>query len=176
LLGNAYRGRVTHREYEVNGQKRIHASLRSDDGYTISPPVIEVMDDESSEVVIKPIKVAPPLTDLKLFLWDNPDMEQWASIYIPGEYAAHTDDSGKVLRPARSKNVLQERIMSALNWLGSPMQILLEEGNLDDVDDVEIDEEAAEPETVAATKVETKKQTPVTVTADDDDPLADLDG
>jgi len=34
LLGNAYRGRVHHREYVLNGQKRIHAGLRSDDGYS----------------------------------------------------------------------------------------------------------------------------------------------
>jgi len=133
LLGNAYRGRVFHREYEVNGTKRIHAGLRGDDGYVITPPVVEVVDEETGDVTVKPIKVAPALTEPKIFLWDNPDMEQWASIYIDGEYPAQKDDSGKVIRPARSKNVIQERIMSALNWQGSPMQLLLADGALGDV-------------------------------------------
>jgi len=121
--------------------------------------------------------VPPPLTELKLFLWDNPDKDQWASIYIAGQYPAYTDDTGKEVRPARSKNVIQEKIMSALNWQGSPMQLLLEEGDLaelDDTDAVELEDESPTP----------PKQKPVTKKAAvaakasgaDDDPLADLDG
>jgi len=173
LLGNAYRGRVYHREYERDGQKMVHASLRNDDGYSITPPVIEVIDEDSGEVVVKPIKVAEPLTELKLFLWDNPDAEQWASIYIDGEYPEHRDDSGKLIRPARSKNVLQERIKSALNWMGSPMQILLEEGSLGDPDDdVEI---ADDPEETPSAKKAAPKKKPAPAPQTIDDPLADLD-
>lgn len=137
LLGNAYRGRVYHTEKETDGHKVVYANLRNEDGYSITPPVIEVVDEEAGEVTVKPIKVAEPLTELKLFLWDNPDKEQWDSIYIPGEYEAVKDEkTGKIVKPARSKNVIQNKIRAALNWEGSPMQMLLEDGDLE-TDDTE---------------------------------------
>jgi len=173
LLGNAYRGRVYHREYEVNGKKRVHAGLRNDDGYSIAPPVVEVLDDATGDVVVKPVKVAEPLTELKLFLWDNPDTEQWASIYIDGEYPERRDDNGKIVSPARSKNAIQNKIKSALNWIDSPMHRLLEEGALGDVDG----QDETPPAKPAAKKPVAKEATPsVKVEATDDDPLADLDG
>jgi len=175
LLGNAYRGRVYHREYEVGGQKRVHAGLRNDDGYAITPPVVEVLDEATGDVVVKPVKVAEPLTELKLFLWDNPDMEQWASIYLDGEYPEQRDDTGKIVRPARSKNVIQDKIKSALNWIGSPMHRLLEEGELGDPDG---DDETPDASPPAKKKASVKKQAVVKKKDPepvDDDPLADLD-
>jgi len=171
LLGNAYRGRVYHREYEAGGVRRIHAGLRNDDGYSITPPVVEVLDDATGDVVVKPVKVAEPLTELKLFLWDNPDMEQWASIYIDGQYEERRDDNGKVVRPARSKNVIQDKIKSVLNWPGSPMQRLLEDGALALDEDKPQDPPPAPP--APAKKAAAKKAAPSKV--EDDDPLADLD-
>lgn len=137
LLGNAYRGRVFHTEKDTDGGgKVVYANLRNEDGYVITPPVVEQVDDDGN-VTTKPIKVAEPVTELKCFLWDNPDMEQWASIYIDGEYEAVKDEkTGKVVKPARSKNVIQNKIRAALNWEGSPMQLLLEDGELD-TDDTE---------------------------------------
>jgi len=173
LLGNAYRGRVHHREYEVGGQKRVYASLRNDDGYSITPPVVEVMDDATGDVVVKPIKVAEPLTELKLFLWDNPDMEQWASIYIDGEFPERRDDTGKIINPARSKNVIQNKIKTALNWVGSPMQRLLEEGELGEVgepDETPDDAPPAKPKKPATKKAALL----VKDEADEDNPLVDL--
>ncbi|KVE35697.1 hypothetical protein [Burkholderia sp. BDU5] len=137
LLGNAYRGRVYHVEKETDGGKVVYANLRNEDGYSFTPPVIEVIDEETGDVTTKPVKVAEPLTELKLFLWDNPDKEQWDSIYIDGEYEAVKDEkTGKIVKPARSKNVLQNKIRAALNWEGSPMQLLLEDGELE-TDDTE---------------------------------------
>jgi len=169
LLGNAYRGRVYHREVEAGGQKRVFAGLRNDDGYSIGPPVMEVMDEATGDVVVKPVKVAEALTELKCFLWDNPDMAQWASIYIEGQYEERRDDSGKVVRPARSKNVIQDKIKSALNWPGSPMQRLLEDGALGNLDGQEED-----PPPAPEKKASAKKAAPPPAPADDD-PLADLD-
>ncbi|AQT27792.1 hypothetical protein HOR67_gp30 [Ralstonia phage RS-PI-1] len=137
LLGNAYRGRIFHTEKDTDGGgKIVYANLRNEDGYVITPPVVEQVDDEGN-VTTKPVKVAEPVTELKCFLWDNPDAEQWASIYIDGEYEAVKDEkTGKVVKPARSKNVIQNKIRAALNWEGSPMQLLLEDGELD-TDDTE---------------------------------------
>jgi len=174
LLGNAYRGRVHHREYEANGTQRVYAGLRGEDGYSVGPPTAEIVGDDG-EITVKPVKVAEALTDLKVFLWDNPDMEQWASIHIDGTFPAYTDDAGREVRPARSKNVIQEKIMSALNWQGSPMQLLLQDGalELDGEDAPAAPPPAKKP---AAKKAARQKGVLLTPPEDtDDDPLADLD-
>ena len=49
-----------------------------------------------------------------LFLWENPTIECWNSIYVEGTY-----DDGE------SKNVSQSTITAALNFQGSPIQQLL---------------------------------------------------
>lgn len=50
----------------------------------------------------------------ELFLWDYPTKEGWDSLYVDGKW-----DDGK------SKNRVQETIMSALDFAGSPLQQLL---------------------------------------------------
>jgi len=146
LLGNAYRGRVFHNEKEGDGgAKIIYSGLRNDDGYFINPPVVEAVDDEGNTTT-RSVKVAEPVSELKCFLWDNPDLEQWARIYIDGEYEATKDEkTGKIVRPARSKNVIQNKIRGAVNWEGAPMQLLLADGELE-TDDTEGNEDALEDE------------------------------
>ena len=58
----------------------------------------------------------PELTDdyYRVLLWDFPTKEDWDALYIEGNR-----DDGK------SKNFIQEKIMSALNFQGSPLQVLL---------------------------------------------------
>lgn len=58
----------------------------------------------------------PEATDdlYQLFLWDYPTKEGWDSLYVDGKW-----DDGK------SKNRVQETIMSALDFAGSPLQQLL---------------------------------------------------
>lgn len=53
----------------------------------------------------------------RIFLWDNPTKEDWDSLYIEGEREDGT-----------SKNFVQEKILAALNYQGSPLQLLLEGG------------------------------------------------
>lgn len=67
------------------------------------------------------ISVDPPLTELKLFLFDFATPEMWDSIYIDGEYEAQPAKDGKPAREARSKNVIQNKIKQALNWKASPV-------------------------------------------------------
>lgn len=54
----------------------------------------------------------------RLFLWDKPTKEQWDSIYIEGTWK---DKDGK----EHSKNVLQEKILNAQNFVGSKLESLL---------------------------------------------------
>lgn len=67
------------------------------------------------------INVDAPLTELKLFLFDFATPEMWDSIYIDGEYEARKDKDGKEIAPARSKNVIQNKIKQSLNWKASPV-------------------------------------------------------
>lgn len=53
-------------------------------------------------------------SDLRLFLWDYPMKESWDELYVEGKW-----DDGK------SKNRVQETILSALDFAGSPLQQLL---------------------------------------------------
>lgn len=77
---------------------------------------------------LDPISQAPynvpefPTEQLKLFLWDFPNKAMWDSLYIEGEWAA------KEGKPAESKNKLQNKIMAAVNFQGSPLQVLLAGG------------------------------------------------
>ena len=60
----------------------------------------------------------------KLFLWDRPTLEGWNSLKIEGTYEA--DENGQKVQ--KSKNRVQETILSALNFQGSPLQMLLSGG------------------------------------------------
>lgn len=113
LLGQAFRASVVHRKYTgSDGKERIAASLKNDQGYTFQPVTYE--DPETNE--LRTIKVDEAITPLKLLLWDRPDLDQWDSIFIDGAY----DDGG-------SKNKLQEKCVSAENFIGSALHTLLVE-------------------------------------------------
>lgn len=71
---------------------------------------------------IKRIQVPAATQELRCFLWNVPTFEMWQSIYIDGEYESKAED-GSVTK--RSKNIVQEIIMRAVNWEGSPMHTML---------------------------------------------------
>lgn len=57
---------------------------------------------------------APRDEDIRLFLWDHPTIEGWKELHIEGTF-----DDGK------SKNRIQEKILSAVDFAGSPLEQLL---------------------------------------------------
>lgn len=61
----------------------------------------------------------PELPDdlYRVFLWDYPTKEDWDALYIDG-----------VNQEGKSKNFIQETILGALDYQGSPLQLLLEGG------------------------------------------------
>lgn len=71
----------------------------------------------------------PTLEDkhIQVFLWGHPTKEMWDSIHIEGEWEAKKDANGVVTKPAKSKNFLQEKCLSAVNFEGSALQLLLQE-------------------------------------------------
>lgn len=154
LLGEAFRGRVCHDKWAgKDGKERITAQLRDKEtGYTIVPPRVEVpkMDDEGAptgEVEVRNVTVAPAISPLKCFLWNFADMEQWAGLFIEGEYPERKNDKGEVTAPAKSKNVLQNKIKLAKNFTGSVMHTLLvAKGGPIDIPDAEDGNDPDAPE------------------------------
>ncbi|BCL97663.1 hypothetical protein MAFF211491_21150 [Ralstonia solanacearum] len=125
LLGDDFTGKVYHKKFKrKDGTEGVAAQLKNPDTgvFDIRPPFVE--DAESGES--KRVNVAPAITPLKLFLWDMPSKDMWASIFIDGQYEERKNDKGEVIAPAKSKNKWQERIKAALNFKGSPIANLLE--------------------------------------------------
>lgn len=127
LLGSAYLADVIHKTTGEGDSKRTYANLRDEAGYTIRAPYVD--DPETGERRL--IQVDEPKTAIKCFLWNYASKEMWDSIFIDGQYDEVKDESGKVIREARSKNVFQNRIKLAKNWEGSPMQEILFAGAVD---------------------------------------------
>lgn len=151
LLGKSMLGEVVHREYEVNGQKRIAAELkRKGEGYTIKPPLM--LNPETDQYVA--IEAGPQLSPTRCFLWDHADMDQWNSIFIEGEYEERKDEkTGQVIAPAKSKNKYQLAIAAAQNFDGSPISTLLKNNGVKlDLVPVGDDEPPAEEEGDALTQ------------------------
>jgi hypothetical protein len=130
LLGEAFRGRVVHEAWVSDPTKKSAKLFDKKTGsYTISPPRVEVTDEDGQPTgEYREIKVAPAISEQRCFLWNYADMEQWASLFIDGEYEERKDATGKVVAPAASKNKFQLQITSALNYKGSPIQQLLTNG------------------------------------------------
>ncbi|CAB4241381.1 hypothetical protein UFOVP60_36 [uncultured Caudovirales phage] len=134
LLGQPFKGVLTHREYtRKDGKPGVAVELKNAQGFTIEAPRVE--DPDTGEY--KTLTVAPAITPQRGFLWDFCTLEQWGSIYIEGEYAAVIAEDGTVTRPARSKNFLQERIKAAVNFPGSQIAQLLAGGEMLDLGQVE---------------------------------------
>ena len=92
---------------EVDSTKKPGTKTVVWDQENIQPP-IEPLSGKSYDVP------AAKEENYKAFLWEFPTKEQWDSIHIPGTW-----DDGK------SKNWIQEKILSAVNFEGSKIHNLL---------------------------------------------------
>lgn len=171
LLGRPYIATIRHKKWARAGEDKanpaswtgVDVSLRAEDGaYTIRPPQLVQIDDTGEEF-IKQVPVAAAITPIKAFLWDNPDIDQWQSIFIEGEYPERKDKDGKVIKEASSKNVIQAKIMKAVNYPGSAINHLLASKGIE-VDLGGVDDPNADPEPEAK------------ATAPAADPLAGVSG
>lgn len=135
LLGEGFKAEVVHDKWTgKDGKERVSAMLRGPGGYTIAPPRKEDEDSESGWVTID---VPPARSALRCFLWEQADLNQWASLFIEGEYPERKNDKGEVTAPAKSKNSLQAKVKSAVNFPGSPIyQLLAANGQSLDIPDV----------------------------------------
>lgn len=114
LLGQAFMGVVAH--YKSESMTSAMAVLNE-----IKAP--RTFDAEREEYV--PINVDAALSPLKVFFWNNPSKPMWDALFIDGQYEAEEAKDGKPARPAKSKNVVQNRIKTAENFKDSPLALLL---------------------------------------------------
>lgn len=137
LMEGAWRGTVSHYKFKGNdGQERVIAQLKSKEA-GIQIAATEFSDPETGE--LRKVSVAPAVSELRLFLWDYPDLEQWDSLKIEG-----TRDDGS------SKNFIQDKIRAAENFVGSPIyNLLIESGRKDEAIPLKADAAEEEDETGA---------------------------
>lgn len=115
------KGDVKHAAQKLGQAFRIEVGQYEKDGKTYNTLKLETLsplpkfDPETGEAIKLPELKAE---DVKLFLWDNPTQETWDSLYIEGI----NEKTGK------SKNFIQEDILKAVDYNGSPLQTLLEGG------------------------------------------------
>ena len=145
LLGDGYKGEIIHRKYAKRGEPKDDASKwtgvavelinKQTKTFTVAPPRREKIDEETGLGTGEFIALnIPPIMDkVRAFLWDFSDLEDWNNLFIEGEYEERKDKDGKVTHPAQSKNVVQNKIKGAVNFVGSPIYELIAAagGNLD---------------------------------------------
>lgn len=116
------------KDAKSDADKKNFRIFDSVDWNSIAAPVVPVLDEDGEDTgESKPLKVRAIVGGLQMFLWDNPKPMFWDSLFIAGTYTKKVD--GKDVEV--SKNYLQEIILGAKNYEGSPLQGMLE--GLDDL-------------------------------------------
>jgi hypothetical protein len=109
-------------------------------GYTFAAPTYNPVDPETQMPDVTIVKEFPKprvYSEPRVFLWDYASREMWDSLYIDGMYDERKDDKGNVISPARSKNVIQNKIKAAKNFPGSPVAAIIGDEVLNvDTDDM----------------------------------------
>jgi hypothetical protein len=119
MLGEGFLVKVTHNKSK-DGTKT-YANLKSD-VWNIDQPA--VTDPISNETTILAVPAATQ--DMQCLLWNTPSTEQWASVFIDGEYTREVEG----VQVTTSKNFIQDRAVAASNFMGSPLEALVMGGTV----------------------------------------------
>ncbi|MCY1708371.1 hypothetical protein [Pannonibacter sp. SL95] len=178
MLGEAFVLQIFHNVKESEGKKFTYVNLDENGEYGIGAPVKNDPLTGESEV----LNVKPNIREMRLFLFEIPTKETWASLFIEGTKERKNED-GSVTNV--SKNWLQERILSATNFSGSALEAMLADlGDLpvvepsSDTDGYVEAEDEDEDETPTAKKPEPgqpKEKPKAAPKADPADALSDSD-
>lgn len=142
MIGEEFVLNIIHSEPGKNQdgtEKRQYANIKNKDGVwqVESPYNLDAITGKSTKYNV-PALIGP----VRLFIWDMANGEMWNSLFIDGTREVTAAD-GTVTE--QSKNYIQEKIMEASNFEGSPVSVIL--GGL--TDDLPT-EEAGLPEEAAA--------------------------
>jgi hypothetical protein len=146
LLGKDFLGTIVHVEKGEGADKRTYANLKDESGFTIRPPYIVTVNEETGEEGQKRINAEPALSPLKCFLWNFSSKEMWDSLFIDGKWDDKKDKDGKVVKEGASKNYWQNKIKSAVNFNDSPLAAILGAGGEPDLPGAETPDRAANDE------------------------------
>jgi hypothetical protein len=123
LLGKGFLGNVRHFELPAKPgeEKKVIANFRDDQGnLTIRPPRIETMDEETGELVSKPVPIPPAISDQRCFVWNG--KPEWYDVMWPSTYIETEEKDGGYQR---------KLILSAINFPGSPIEAYLKSKGVD---------------------------------------------
>lgn len=167
MLGDPFIIDILHNKSDDG--KETYANIRDKDNkwYVGAPRIVKEDPIEGTTEIIN-VAVPEQLTASKIFLFNHPNKETWDSLFIEGTRTVK--EEGKPDRE-ESKNWLQETILSAKNFPGSPLDAML-----NGLDDLTVEEKKAEKVSevqVGALAEEKKAVEPVKDTAAAD-ALADL--
>lgn len=101
---------IKHRKSGEGADAKVFANIWADGAWNISS-LIKYDEDGEPEGFYT---VAPAISETKIFLFNRPRLIDWTKLFIDGE----RDDK-------TSKNWIQERILSAVNFEGSALEALL---------------------------------------------------
>ena len=121
MLGEPFCGTIYHNKSKgTDGKEVVYANLNNSDGvYSISAPKhYDPLTDVTTDLTNH---IPAPFAPVRIFLWNNPTKATWDSLFIDGTRTVKDGDKETEV----SKNWLQEQIMSALNYEGSPLHQML---------------------------------------------------
>lgn len=122
MLGEPFLVNVYHnKSKDAAGKENVYANLNNSEGvYSIGAP--RHTDPITQTVTDLAPHISQPFAPIRIFLWNNPTKTTWDSLFIDGTREVK-DKDGTVTH--ESKNWLQEKIVSALNFEGSPLHTML---------------------------------------------------
>lgn len=120
MLGEAFIVNVIHSESGEGDKKRTYANLRDENGtwHVNAPVIVDALAGTQQDISAQ---VMPPLSPIRIFLWDDPNQECWDSLFIDGTYTKKVDG----VETEVSKNWIQSLIVGAVNFPGSPLEAML---------------------------------------------------
>lgn len=155
LLNEPVVAKVKHNTVE----DKTYANWRDDEGnFMVQPPVFTNPETlETQRVNVPPAQEE----NFKVLIWDQPTKEQWDSLYIDGTHTRKekrkVDGKEVEVEVEHSNNWIQDLILKAKNFKGSPLHDLLEglgELNFDDPSQPQENDGADPLEGMAETVIE----------------------
>lgn len=167
MLGEAFIIHIYHNKVKgENGAKdKLYVNLDKDGEYGIQAPFSEDPLTQQRQAY----NIRPHTANLRLFLWEHPTKEMWDSLFIDGTREVKKQD-GTVEHV--SKNWLQESILSAKNFNGSPLHQLLAGVSDDLLEQAEIEEAGEQSENPAEGMAQTDLEAAIADIAANDTPAA----
>lgn len=117
-LGQVFQLNIKHNK-SADG-KKTYVNLWYDGAWHVGLPII--VDALAGTSVNYSDRVRPAISPIRVFLWSHPTKETWDTLFIDGTRKVKREDGTEV---EESKNWLQELAMSAKDYKGSPLELML---------------------------------------------------